>query len=376
MSSVSSFSSEEQEFDVSETDRMSVASQESTPARMLRHEKYYFEEVNVKLVVDNVRYNIPRMLLTRHSAWFRERFAQPANCLPPGWTIHTMEDGMKVYANHSLGRIQRERPYEKSPENVYRLYGASKEEFDAMLAVLLPDDLAEHDLNEGQWAAVLKLATLWDFSTVKALAHRHLATLCPGAPLERLIFGRTHGLDDLANCALRELVERDEPLQEDETMRLAIPDVARISKGRELRFRATLDRFSQEFERLGLPVPRLGGDPGQNIETPFWMNMEMPGWDWGDKNQREDGEDRSSRIGVSDSARTSGTTPARDGERASNSETETVVRERGPRGEHKSEQLAVVEEAKETAEDEELAQLETLECLSEETRRVIRHICR
>ncbi|KZV69814.1 hypothetical protein PENSPDRAFT_686081 [Peniophora sp. CONT] len=253
VSSASSFSSEEHEDEMSDkSDRPSVASREPSSVGTQKHEKYYFEGTgNVQLIIDDVLYNVPPLLLTRHSNCFRERFTQPADCLPPGWITHTTARGEQLFVNHSLGLIQDECPSAASAPDVFHLYGASTEEFDALLSVLCSTEncIDELDLSKGQWTAVLKLATLWGFTSVLALANERLNSLISSEPLEQLIYARLHGLEDLAIDAIANLVERDQWLEDDECSRLSLADVVRIARGREEELCTILDGLFEDFEK-------------------------------------------------------------------------------------------------------------------------------
>ncbi|VDC02875.1 unnamed protein product [Peniophora sp. CBMAI 1063] len=218
-----------------------------------KHRLYYFEEANVQILVGRsaayvtpalthvvlihyVLYNVPRTVLTLHSPWFRERLEQPAQPLPPGWIVHTSSSGDDIYINHRLEVVQAQRPdaslVESFPE-AYFIFDVSAFEFDALLAILLPGNYNHRALDKEQWVAVLKLSTLWRFSSVRSLALRYLTPLLAHAPLERLVIARAYGVDSWVDSAIQDLQLRDTPLCSDEVGQLARADVVLIARARE-----------------------------------------------------------------------------------------------------------------------------------------------
>ncbi|KZV69818.1 hypothetical protein PENSPDRAFT_537495, partial [Peniophora sp. CONT] len=118
------------------------------------------------------------------------------------------------------------------------LHGVAPVEFDALLSVLCPECVVSSDYNEleltrEQWVSVLKLSTLYTFPSVRALAIRRLHPLLIQAPLERLIIAREYVVDEWVDDACRQLVEREQPLDEKEAARIALSDVVRIYMARE-----------------------------------------------------------------------------------------------------------------------------------------------
>lgn len=94
-------------------------------------------------------------------------------------------------------------------------------------------DYLDFNLTLEQWTAVLKLSTLWSFSSVRALAIRHLGPLLVDNPFERLMVARTHGVNDWAKDAVQSLIEHKDPLNEMQVARLTPADVVMVAMGRE-----------------------------------------------------------------------------------------------------------------------------------------------
>jgi hypothetical protein len=127
--------------------------------KYVKHEKYYFKDGSVKLLVrfhvyafdtrydeelvqvGNVMYNLHRTILEHHSAWFRERFTSPPNMLLPGWTRHTSPHGDAFFVNHKLGQVSFTPPRVVDPATgafVLDDVTMFSHKFDAFLSVLYP----------------------------------------------------------------------------------------------------------------------------------------------------------------------------------------------------------------------------------------------
>ena len=112
--------------------------------------------------------------------------------------------------------------------------------------------------------AVLKLSTLYDFASVRALSIRQLEPLLLDVPLERLIIARKYSVHDWAIDACRQLVERDEPLSEKEAAQMEIADVVRIYTERESRARMrSADRSGCRSEVR--PVDKVRGTDRRDL---------------------------------------------------------------------------------------------------------------
>ncbi|KZV66747.1 hypothetical protein PENSPDRAFT_549669, partial [Peniophora sp. CONT] len=107
-------------------------------------------------------------------------------------------------------------------------------DFDAFLSVLYPNNYATLDLSTvDEWTTVLKLATRWNFQSIRELAISRLHPLLLDAPLNRLIAARTCGIDAWVDDALESLVWRKKPLVEDEATRMVMGDIMDVMKRRE-----------------------------------------------------------------------------------------------------------------------------------------------
>ncbi|KZV66744.1 hypothetical protein PENSPDRAFT_584967, partial [Peniophora sp. CONT] len=179
-----------------------VAGYVASECNIEKDDEFYFQDDNVELIVENKLYNVPRTPLARHSAFFRGLFASPPDAqLPPGWS----QQELIIL------------------DQVVVLY------FTAFMSVLYPKNYARHDLTTvAEWTSVLKLATIWDFESIRELAIERLRPLLRDSPVKMLVAARSHYVNEWADQALRTLVERDEPLDDFEAAQLDLADVMYI----------------------------------------------------------------------------------------------------------------------------------------------------
>ncbi|KAI0315220.1 hypothetical protein OF83DRAFT_1062540, partial [Amylostereum chailletii] len=105
----------------------------------------------------------------------------------------------------------------------------SPNEFDAFLSILYPSDFDVGDITTLQdWSAVLKLATMWSFHSIRTLAIRNLDPLLDHLPFERLLLARAHGVAEWVRPALVQLCERPATLRSDEIRKMDAEDVALV----------------------------------------------------------------------------------------------------------------------------------------------------
>jgi len=104
-----------------------------------QHERFYFDDGSVEFLVENVLYKVHRSIFARHSPWFRERFQQPVDSLPPGWQVHQTPLGENIFINHTLGGVSFIHPRPKGNHvDAIVLDDITPLEFDSFLTVLYP----------------------------------------------------------------------------------------------------------------------------------------------------------------------------------------------------------------------------------------------
>ncbi|KAH8996883.1 hypothetical protein EDB92DRAFT_1539658 [Lactarius akahatsu] len=153
-----------------------------------------------KSQVDGILYCVHRYFFSRDSVYFSTRFAQLG-----------VRDHEASSTTVSLGDIERE-------------------DFEAFLSVLYPENFEERDLSYEQWRSVLHLSTRWGFASLRKLA---LRSINPPTSYDRLVLARTYAVDDWILPALTALCERKAPLSLDEARGMSMEDVVLVASVRE-----------------------------------------------------------------------------------------------------------------------------------------------
>ncbi|VDC05118.1 unnamed protein product [Peniophora sp. CBMAI 1063] len=206
------------------------------------HPRFFYEDGNVEFQVENTLYKLHRFFFSHYSPWFRSRFSQPESesasepGLPPGWECVDGPDGVLVYVNYEERKMQFEPPTPVEvgdiDSDVIVLEDIKTAEFDALLSIFYPEDLDLGDLSTAsEWSSVLRLSTLYTFSTLTTRAYRELSPLI--TPLERLILARQYDHEPWVDEALRGLILREEPLRAEEMRRMGYEDIAFVVAARE-----------------------------------------------------------------------------------------------------------------------------------------------
>lgn len=164
-----------------------------------------------------------------------------------------------VYVNDETKRVAKEYPRMCVANNdAYILYDVTTNELSLFLSVLYPEyvgvfhyaryihelrrtDVARRNyatldlISAAEWASVLKLSTRWCIASIRELAIIRLQSLLAEKPLERLFLARKYGVNAWVARALRDLVERDNALDDDDVASLELGDIVRIAREREAR---------------------------------------------------------------------------------------------------------------------------------------------
>ncbi|TFY83755.1 hypothetical protein EWM64_g253 [Hericium alpestre] len=168
------------------------------------HERFYFDDGNVFFLVEDILYGVHRSVLCRDSAHFVELLAERRN---------------------SKGG-------QSSPGELFIMDDVKRSEFEALLSVLYPSDFHESELKTvEEWASVLRLATLWSFSSIRKLPITRLEPIA--SPVDKIVFGRTYTVDDWLVPGFDALCQREQPLSKEEGHRLGIDDAMLVASLRE-----------------------------------------------------------------------------------------------------------------------------------------------
>ncbi|VDC03768.1 unnamed protein product [Peniophora sp. CBMAI 1063] len=159
--------------------------------------RYFYSADMLTFAVEDAVYRVHGYLFTRHSSHWASEAAQLDIFSEP----HVLDD-------------------------------VTAREMEAFLSILYPSDLKGHDPSSvEEWSGVLRLATKWEFTSMRHIAITKLGRLA--SPLEKLIFGRAMDVPDWIVPALVALCARSEMLSLDEARQLSLEDVLRITSVRE-----------------------------------------------------------------------------------------------------------------------------------------------
>jgi hypothetical protein len=122
-------------------------------------------------------------------------------------------------------------------------------DFDLFLSILYPSDFGVHAATTiTEWTAILDLAASWNFKSIKALAIKQLA--CIASPIDKIVLGRKHNIEEWLGDAYEAVCVRDEPLTLEEGNRLGMEDVIKISATRQRIHQRPLPLQSAPFNSI------------------------------------------------------------------------------------------------------------------------------
>ncbi|KZV62172.1 hypothetical protein PENSPDRAFT_555171, partial [Peniophora sp. CONT] len=121
----------------------------------------------------------------------------------------------------------------------------TKADMDALLAVLYNRNFQGHELTTyTEWESVLRLSTLWNFDSIRALAIDNIEPLA--SPLQKLVLGRSFDVPQWVQPALVSICMRKDPLTLAEGNLLSMADVIAIAAAREAVRQASLASPKEE----------------------------------------------------------------------------------------------------------------------------------
>ncbi|KAI6043412.1 hypothetical protein EDC04DRAFT_2891036 [Pisolithus marmoratus] len=178
-----------------------------------KHPELYVD--TVAFLVENCLFRVPRKPLEEESMVFRDMFLLPqlnSN------VIEGLDDTRPVV-----------------------LHGISKDDFECLLKALL---CRQHGQNKGlvlnltnQWISVLKLSTMWEFTSLRTAAISWLDTSGASAyrsdHVERIVFAMQYGIEEWLLPSLLALAQRPDPISVEEGRRLGIETALKLASVRE-----------------------------------------------------------------------------------------------------------------------------------------------
>ncbi|KAI0045519.1 hypothetical protein FA95DRAFT_1573742 [Auriscalpium vulgare] len=196
----------------------------------VKHERFYYEDGTVNFLVEGFLYQLHRYL-------FR---------------------GSSILA---------------SDEKVVKLVGVRSSEFDAFLSVMYPTRYDRNDPSTvEEWTAVLRLASEWQFSSIRELAIQQLTPIA--SAVDNIVLGHEYGLDDWLIRGYVDLcLKPSPPLAIEEAQRLSTQDIIMVFNMRESTVKSTTLFTKEEItarlqEQLRPPPPPRRPTPPPRDPSP------------------------------------------------------------------------------------------------------------
>ncbi|PFH52219.1 hypothetical protein AMATHDRAFT_84731 [Amanita thiersii Skay4041] len=197
-----------------------------------KHERFYFLDGTLLLVVEDTLYRLHQYLFIQHSSSFPGISKSPVPAQSPfGW-----------YDAPTL------------------LKDVKRADFDRLLAYLYPDDLTvEGARSTEDWSSILSLATKWGFESLRKRAINKLKNIA--SPVDKVIIGRENNVQELQRPAYIALCESTVPLSIEEGNQLGLEDVIKIYHVRQeiweaespLDTRAVTDKVQRYWFQQDIP---------------------------------------------------------------------------------------------------------------------------
>ncbi|THH21545.1 hypothetical protein EW146_g59 [Bondarzewia mesenterica] len=176
-----------------------VSTRDEVPSKTTKHERFFFLDGNVTFVVKDTLYRVHQYFFSRDSSHFVDLFSRHDN------------EGKSI---------------------TITLENVEMRGFDAFLSILYPTNFKTSDISTAEdWTSVLELSHRWGFKSIRELAIERLGPI--SSPVDKVVHGRTFGVDHWLTPGYTALVERTEPLSQQEGRRLGVDDVILISTLRE-----------------------------------------------------------------------------------------------------------------------------------------------
>ncbi|KII95518.1 hypothetical protein PLICRDRAFT_97435 [Plicaturopsis crispa FD-325 SS-3] len=176
----------------------------SPSTRPHRHDTYFLPDGNIIFRIENTLFNVHRFFLTRDSSFFRDLLSFYVG---PGLDSFPLHDPIALDGIHSI-------------------------DFECLLGIFYPRDYGTYTATTvEEWTSILNLAALWEFDSIKALAIRELAKIA--TPVDKIVLGRKHDIDEWLFDAYRSLCVRPDALSLEEGLRLGMQETISISEARQ-----------------------------------------------------------------------------------------------------------------------------------------------
>ncbi|TDL14617.1 hypothetical protein BD410DRAFT_778758 [Rickenella mellea] len=179
-----------------------------------RQHPYFF--TYIVFLVDGRLYRLPRILFEGQSSVFKDMFL-----LPPPSNTNSESDSNE---NDAEGM---------SEANPIHLDGVRRSHFESFLQVLIPLESHTATMPKEEWLNALRLAHMWDFSSVRQAAIEGLDKL-PLSEIERMVITNEFDVKEWRLGAYTSLATREKSLSAEEIETIGADLAAKIGQVREV----------------------------------------------------------------------------------------------------------------------------------------------
>ncbi|KAF8643566.1 hypothetical protein AX16_008954 [Volvariella volvacea WC 439] len=175
------------------------------------HLKYFFEDGNLLIRVENVDFKVHRYFFMRDSPRFRQ--------LSKNGTIgRIFDNGAEDAADDTIPLV---------------LKHLASLDFERFLGVLYPTRFGNDEENtSAYWASVLWVSSYLSFKSIRSLAIERLSIIA--TPIDKISMGRRCGIHHWLRDAYREICTRRAPLTKEEGRRVGADELVAIMEARQI----------------------------------------------------------------------------------------------------------------------------------------------
>ncbi|KAF8636869.1 hypothetical protein AX16_010927 [Volvariella volvacea WC 439] len=182
-------------------------------SRLNPHPKYFFEDGNLLIRVENVDFKIHRYFFMRDSIPFRELSEN-------GVLGHIVDNGMdEIDAAEYVTPLV--------------LEGLTSLDFERFLSVLYPTHFGQDEENTAAyWASVLCVSSHLSFQSIRSLSADKLSHVA--TPIDKIALGRRYGILHWLRDAYRAICTRQATLTKEEGRKIGVDEVIGIMEARQI----------------------------------------------------------------------------------------------------------------------------------------------
>lgn len=172
-------------------------------------------------------------------------------------------------AMFSLPQIVGRDPEGSNESAPVKLEGVSKLDFQKLLEVMYPLELTATPwltMSKEEWISVLKLATMWNFKEIRALAISNLSKQTID-PIEQILLAKSYNVPQWLHSGYDAIAQRSRMLSLDEAEQLGYPTAIRVFQVREqARVDGWVNTYDHRYGHDGVPPV---GETSRIIENVF-----------------------------------------------------------------------------------------------------------